>query len=225
MADPKTEPFSSTCDAAHYRAYGAEHLLRSLEDLTSEIKGVKGQDDIEYVHRMRVASRRLRSALGLFGECFDEDDVRRWNRAVRKVTRNLGEARDLDVQITFLKEFIDAHEGFPSLEALREELEERRSKAQPEIVSVLERLEKKKTLERMTKTFEEVQTAPRCSVPPGTFERALHHIAIKLEELLSLQDCVHLPEAKECHHQMRIAAKHLRYAMEAFEDALRERVP
>ena len=113
MADPKAEPFLMTCDMEHYRAYGAERLLASLDSLTSEIKGVKGEDDIEFVHRMRVASRRLRSALVLFGECFEEEDVRKWNRAVRSVTRDLGEARDLDVQIAFLKGFIDSHEEYP----------------------------------------------------------------------------------------------------------------
>ena len=101
MTDPKTELFSTTYDMEHYREYGAEHLLGSLDSLTSEIKGVKGEDDIEFVHRMRVASRRLRSALVLFGECFDAEDVRNWNRAIRSVTRDLGEARDLDVQIAF----------------------------------------------------------------------------------------------------------------------------
>jgi CHAD domain-containing protein len=217
MADPKIEPFPLTGDMEHYRAFGAERLLDSLDSLTSEIKGVKREDDIEFVHRMRVASRRLRSSLGLFGECFEEEDVSKWNRAVRSVTRDLGEARDLDVQIAFLKEFIDSRDMNPSLEAMKGELEGRRSEAQPRIVSGLEKLERKGTLEEMKRTFEEVRNAPRCSVPYGTMERAFHHISVRLDDLLSLQDCVHQPEAKDRQHQMRIAAKRLRYTMEAFE--------
>jgi len=162
MSDPKPEPFLLTCDMDHYRAYGAERLLGLLESLTSEIKGVKGEDDIEFVHRMRVASRRLRSALVLFGECFEEEDVKRWNRAVRSVTRDLGEARDLDVQIDFLKEFISSHEQ-PSLSDLMAGLQQQRAEAQPRIVSGLERLERKKTLEEMKRTYEEVRNAPRCA--------------------------------------------------------------
>jgi CHAD domain-containing protein/HD superfamily phosphodiesterase len=200
----------------HYRAYGAERLLGLLESLTSEIKGVKGEDDIEFVHRMRVASRRLRSALVLFGECFEEEDVKRWNRAVRSVTRDLGEARDLDVQIDFLKEFISSHEQ-PSLSDLMAGLQQQRAEAQPRIVSGLERLERKKTLEEMKRTYEEVRNAPRCAVPYGTLERAFHHISVRLDDLLALQDCVHEPESKERQHQMRIAAKRLRYTMESFE--------
>jgi CHAD domain-containing protein len=228
MVDPKSEPFLLTSDMEHYRAYGAERLLGSLDSLMSEIKGVKEEDDIESVHRMRVASRRLRSALVLFGECFDEEDVKKWNRAIRSVTRDLGEARDLDVQIAFLKEFVDAHENLPSLADLKGELEEQREGAQPRIVSGLEKLERKGALEDMRRTYEEIRNAPRCSAPYGTMERAFHHISVRLDDLLSLQDCVHQPDSKERHHQMRIAAKRLRYTMEAFValygESLQERI-
>ena len=228
MADPKDEEFLLKDDMEHYRAYGAERLLASLDSLVSEIKGVKGEGDIEFVHRMRVASRRLRSALGLFGECFGEKEVRKWNRAVRSVTRDLGVARDLDVQIAFLKGFIDAHENYPSLVAMNAELEELRAKAQPSIVSGLDKLERKGTLDEMRRTLDEVRIAPRCSAPYGSLERAFHHISIRLDDLLSLQDCVHQPEAKDQQHQMRIAAKRLRYIMEAFVnlygDVLQERI-
>ena len=228
MSGPKPEPFLLTCDLEHYRAYGAERLLDSLDSLTSEIKGVKGEDDIEFVHRMRVASRRLRSALLLFGECFDEQDVKGWTRAVRNVTRDLGEARDLDVQLEFLREFIASHEAFQTLSFLESDLRKRREAAQPRIVSGLEKLERKGTLEEMKRTFEEVRNAPRCSVPYGTMERAFHHISVKLDDLLSMQDCVQLPDAKEQQHQMRIAAKRLRYTMEMFQplygETLQDRV-
>jgi hypothetical protein len=69
----------------------------------------------------------------------------------------------------------------------------------------------------MGRTLGKVRYAPRCSTPQGTMEKAFHHISVRLEELLSLQDSVHMPEAKERQHQMRIAAKRLRYTMEAFE--------
>jgi CHAD domain-containing protein len=217
MADPETEPFPSACDLKHYRSFGAERLLASLDALTSEIKGVKHEDDIESVHRMRVASRRLRASLGLFGECFDAGEVKKWNRAVRSVTRKLGEARDLDVQIEFLREFINSHDDVLSLEGLKADLQRKRSEEQPGVVSSLEKLERKGILEEMRRTLQKVRDSPRCSVPQGTMEKAFHHISVRLDELLSLQDSVHQPEAKERQHQMRIAAKRLRYTMEAFE--------
>jgi len=47
-------------------AYGVGRLLPLIEGFSKEIAGVRTADDIEPVHRMRVASRRLRAALPLF---------------------------------------------------------------------------------------------------------------------------------------------------------------
>ncbi len=167
----ETEPFPSACDLKHYRSFGAERLLASLDDLTSEIKGVKHEDDIESVHRMRVASRRLRASLGLFGECFDAEEVRKWNRAVRSVTRKLGEARDLDVQIEFLREFISSHVDAQSLEGLKADLQRKRSEAQPGVVSSLEKLERKGILEEMRRTLQKVRDSPAARCPRAPWRR------------------------------------------------------
>ena len=72
----------------------------------------------------------------------------------------------------------------------------KRSDAQPRIVQGLEKLEQKGTLGEMRRTFEEARTPSRCSVPYETMERALHHITVKLDDLLSLQECIHRPEEK-----------------------------
>ena len=95
-----------------YTRYAAEVLLPLLADLNGELIGVKTattQDDIEYVHQSRVASRRIRAALPFFEGCFEQKAVQSWMHSVRDVTRSLGEARDLDVQIAFLIQFIETH--------------------------------------------------------------------------------------------------------------------
>jgi len=51
-------------------AFGADVIEKHLMAMTKEIEGVVNSEDIEYIHRMRVASRRLRSALPLFRACF-----------------------------------------------------------------------------------------------------------------------------------------------------------
>ncbi len=73
-----------------------------LPDLHREIDGVRAGEDIEFVHRMRVASRRVRAALPLLEGCVGDREFRRWLRGVRGITRALGAARDADVQIDFL---------------------------------------------------------------------------------------------------------------------------
>lgn len=90
-----------------YCLYGAKYLLTLVEALTGEIEGVRIAEDIEYVHRMRVATRRIRAALPLYRDCFSPKEYRRWRREIRAITRALGEARDADVQIDYLRGFLD----------------------------------------------------------------------------------------------------------------------
>src|SRR5690606_40534063 len=61
------------------------------------------------LHRMRVASRRMRSALTIFRASFPKKDFKEIDRDVRKVTRALGEARDLDVQLEVVQERSEEH--------------------------------------------------------------------------------------------------------------------
>lgn len=88
--------------------YAAETLLSFLSRFEEQAAGIAPGADIEFLHRARVATRRLRAALALFAPIMPEgrDDGREWGASVRRVTNALGAARDLDVQILFLREKI-----------------------------------------------------------------------------------------------------------------------
>ena len=92
--------FSGAC------GYGAQVVLERIAPLLREVEGVRRNEDPECLHRMRVASRRLRSALLLLEGCVPPETLRSWRRAMRRLTRVLGEARDLDVQLLFLEDFL-----------------------------------------------------------------------------------------------------------------------
>ena len=51
----------------------------------------------EGVHQMRVASRRLRVGLEVFREWLPEGEVQSLRKEVKRITKSLGEVRDLDV--------------------------------------------------------------------------------------------------------------------------------
>ena len=57
--------------------------------------------DIEFVHDMRVASRRLRAAMQNFSDCFasKRKAFRRHLKQIERITSTLGGVRDLDVLI------------------------------------------------------------------------------------------------------------------------------
>lgn len=87
-------------------SYGTEYLLKQISAMRREIPRVLTATDIEHIHRMRVATRRLRSTLPLFPLCFPPKRIRGWRQGLRKTARALGEVRDIDVQIAFLKEYV-----------------------------------------------------------------------------------------------------------------------
>jgi CHAD domain-containing protein len=70
--------------------------------------GVLDTDDIERVHDMRVATRRLRAALEVFAVCFPRKRHARALKDVKRLADALGERRDPDVQIAALREIGDA---------------------------------------------------------------------------------------------------------------------
>jgi CHAD domain-containing protein len=69
--------------------------------------GVLEVEDIEPLHSMRVASRRLRAALEVFRPCFPRKSYKRALRLVKALADALGERRDRDVSIAFLAGFLE----------------------------------------------------------------------------------------------------------------------
>ena len=99
------DPNGSTTDSSYCR-FGAEALAKLLQTIEAQIDGVEKSEDIEYVHKMRVTSRRIRAAMPLFRECFPKKRYKKWLNEIKKVTQFLGAARDLDVQIAVIKDYI-----------------------------------------------------------------------------------------------------------------------
>lgn len=62
-------------------------------------------DDIEPLHDMRVATRRLRAALEVYAPCFPAKRHRKALKRVKRLADALGERRDRDVAIEFLVGF------------------------------------------------------------------------------------------------------------------------
>jgi CHAD domain-containing protein len=76
-------------------------------ELVEEAQGVLDTGDIERVHDMRVATRRLRAALEIFEPCFPAKPYGRALSEVKRLADALGERRDRDVAIAALHGFND----------------------------------------------------------------------------------------------------------------------
>ena len=74
-------------------------------ELFDHAAGVLDVDDIERVHDMRVATRRLRAVLEIFAPAFPKTAHRELLREVKALADALGERRDPDVQIESLRAY------------------------------------------------------------------------------------------------------------------------
>jgi len=124
----------------------AEHtsLRQQLDEMMTHLAGTRAGDDIEALHDMRVASRRLRAALSVFAAAFPPKPFRLIEREVARVTDALGAVRDGDVQIEFMQTVLDAapESEKVGLKAFAEHLNKQRDHDRVLLVKELNRLEK-----------------------------------------------------------------------------------
>ena len=103
MAKPRPIPELSA-DVSYAEAAASIVTVRS-EELADHARGVLDTSDIERVHDMRVATRRLRAALEVFEPCFPRKAHRQVLRDVKRLADGLGERRDRDVAIAAMSGF------------------------------------------------------------------------------------------------------------------------
>ena len=220
------EPAIRNQSDPEYRAFAAQAVLERLKRVARELDGVRSGSDIEYVHRMRVASRRLRTALRLFEKCFPGKPFRRWQKELRAITRALGRARALDVQIEFVRAFESAGRDArfrPGVKRLLLRLSQKRERAQRKVLKWLADFGASGVSEKMTAALSPLVTQGAGRVPPAELrEDARNWIQRGADELLEYESYVTRPRANEELHAMRIAAKHLRYTLEVFEPLFAE---
>ena len=217
-----------------FRSLCITSLRVHLAALQKEMEGVLRNDDPENVHRMRVASRRVRADLDIFEPIFPRKRFSDWKRDIRELTRALGSARDADVQISYLEQLLKAghsEEVGKGLEALLDHKREYRISLQPALASSIGEVTRDRTIELLTEqllTMEE-------TIPEGTnlrtkedLSQSRENIQKRVEEVRGYAKYVERPSAIAEQHAMRISAKRLRYTMEIFQplydDGLKEEI-
>lgn len=119
-------------------------------------EGVLDVDDIERLHDMRVATRRLRAALEVFEAAFPRKRLRKALKRVKALADALGERRDRDVEIEFLHGFAEAapEAERPALVARIEALREEQRRANEALAPLLAERRLRKLRRRLEKLVE-----------------------------------------------------------------------
>jgi CHAD domain-containing protein len=114
-------------------------------------------EDIEPLHDMRVATRRLRAALEVYAPCFPAKRHRKALKRVKKLADALGERRDRDVAIELLAGFEDEapEADRAAIAALIERLRHEQRQANEELAPFLSEKRLKKLRRRLRKLAKE----------------------------------------------------------------------
>jgi CHAD domain-containing protein len=210
--------------------FGARVLQKHLKALAGEMEGVgAGHPDIEFIHRARVATRRLRAALPLFADCFSKKQTKEWTRAIRQVTRSLGRARDRDVQIDLLENVrnrLPDAQYAPGVERLLLRVRQEREALQPEVEQAVQHFQASGTVDSIDAALKAYFELAEQNLPPtrALYERSAAAVLGNLDALLAYDADIRIPEKIEELHAARIAAKRLRYTMETFSPLYPERL-
>ena len=131
-------------DRAHsFREAAAMALEVRAEEVFEHREGVLDTTDVERVHAMRVATRRLRAVMEIFAPAFPRKQHRSLLREVKALADALGERRDRDVAILAMTKTADALTAAdrPGIEHLVGELRDEQHGANEALAAALQAIE------------------------------------------------------------------------------------
>lgn len=180
-------------------------------------------DDIEGVHDMRVATRRLRSALRDFLPFVRKNKLKNARRELKQIADALGAVRDEDVAIAALEELqTEAENTKAGFENLVNERRARRDAARANLREAI-------TDERLTELRQDFEQAVSKAVSQkkeqiNFSDAGKQIVGAAFRDFYELGDSLYNPFAVEPLHEFRIAAKRLRYAIELYVSCWGERI-
>ena len=200
-----------------------------LAAFAGELNGVE-QGSVDALHRARVASRRLRELVPLLE--LDHDTARKITRRLRKVTRQFGTVRELDVLIRLIDD-LDNEGGYPSaaLTTLSQVVGHRRDVARERLSEKLPASRLERLVNRLERAVNDRKSndANRRGAGPRRSKRAWlwaldARLARRAARVQSTIEAAGALYAAEPLHDVRIALKKLRYAAELSLEAGRPRL-
>src|SRR3954464_2740810 len=198
------------------RAPSAMLLQQRLAALRRTLPGAR-RGDVGAIHQARVATRRLREALPLVAA---GKAGRRLERVARELTGVLGTVRELDVAVEML-DGLPRKNGVPSaaVACLRRAINEERRALQRETTKRIDeydmdRLQRKALRVVERKSDGRAHLVDRQTQVAAARRRAARRAA-RLEAIVDAAGAMYLPDRL---HQVRIAVKKLRYALEIARD-------
>jgi triphosphatase len=194
-------------------------LRKNLSAMLVHEPGTRLGEDVEELHDMRVATRRLRAALSLFSAALPVR-AQHFREEIGWLGRELGAVRDLDVQLVRLEEWTAdvPPEDRGALDGLAKLLEKEREAARSSLLSSLESPRYERLVSGITSMLlqgpsrrSSAARAPAVAVVPDLVSS--RHSKVKKASRRAKRS-----RHTEDFHQLRISCKRLRYALEFVSD-------
>jgi CHAD domain-containing protein len=198
------------------------HFRRMLE----HEPGTRQGEDIEELHDMRVATRRMRSAFRVFKPFFDPDALRPFLKGLQRTGRALGSVRDLDVFMEKARRYLAGitEEERSNLDPLLAIWQEQRDAAREKMLA---HLDSKKYQGFISEFGHFLSTEGAGALPSSSGKPTPMRVDQVVPALIytrygvvrGYEDVIE-NASLETLHALRIDCKRFRYAMEFFREVL-----
>ena len=208
----------------HVAEAGRKVLRFHLARMLAREPGTRLGTDLEELHGMRVATRRQRAAWRVFGDLFRRKRTRRYRNGLREIAARLGAVRDLDVLLEAADHY---RKDLPVTEqrALEPLLADWRAHRDDALVLLTRELDSE-DYQRWVEDYREfVRTDGAAVLPVGPVEAhrvrdtAPSAIWAAYQQVRAYEPVLRWADI-ETLHELRIAAKWLRYSLEFVREAL-----
>lgn len=172
----------------------------------------RSQETTEYVHQLRVSTRRAMAALGGYAELLPKRKAAKMEKRLKQIRKHAGEAREYDV---LLERFLE-REDVERLQPLIERIVGLRVAAQGPIVRIERKLRERQFGKKIKKLVNKIR-APRDRREMTFRDWARVGLSRNVAAFFTAAD----GDLNDIHalHAMRIEGKLLRYAVEYSADA------
>jgi CHAD domain-containing protein len=205
----------------------AEKLRSMLNAVIDQLPNALDPAQIEGIHDMRVATRRLRSALRDIELFIGKHPARPAAKGFRSLAASLGAVRDEDVFIAAFDDLLAECDNEHVREGIAKRIDahrERRDAAFFELKKDLSVDFQQELRHRFETSLEGLLEETRRLPPTNISSIGRGVIAARLDELADLGTGIHDPFDRKTLHEARIATKRLRYAIDLFAECWGEPV-
>lgn len=187
-------------------------VLEQWHELLRFRREVLKTSDIETIHDLRVASRRFRAVLGLFGPWIPHKNAALLKKAIRHLTQELGGLRNIDEALVFFRLHTPAESaGGYQLRYMLTQMRGGELVRMRETLAAFDRHRLSRMVRKAAFRIEADRTTAGRLVAPAYFSDICSQLFQPIRELLPAAT---LREHSESRHALRIAIKKWRYFFE-----------